>query len=599
MSTFIQLPLDARDPASAQQQRRRFHDYVTATAERDRDRVILVEPNPNLVAQLRAQWVDWPRVEIVNAAAVMNEGDKITFFRAVEDAPDFAWMGPDERALRRRFPNGQIEQVEVPAQGLSDLLTEAASGSDIALVAIDAGTPSLEAVVSLPVLHQVNSIVITLNDVTTGNDVDVRGLRARGFSRAGRAWGEAGESILLTRASTAAERLDGALAETRSRLGQLIVTARDHWVGPAQRQAAATHVRSRLRRDLSASDVLDPAAGHALAPVTRARVEEALRVAASSPVSTWEVPTPLSNDPMVLSRECHERHGVWPLSFSYPGTPLPINDDPEFLVSPITPGLPYSFTDEAEYLATYTNAYWGLTHRKAGWDCFRHLEIMASGAVPWMLDADEIPRYSMVHYPKVAMATAARALRGGGRRPDQATRHAFHRHLETHLTSRAMARYMLDAAGLMDARSVLFVDERLPHHADYLSVLTLIGLKQLLGRECGVMFPVDYIYDDTLVDVSTLYGRGFGYTRVVPGSARGDNENMGAGAVDTAIDGVDAVIVGSVTRNGDSANCLLELFPADRTLWIHGEDLPPTVDEVARYRRSKVHMFVRSIHVSR
>jgi hypothetical protein len=302
---------------------------------------------------------------------------------------------------------------------------------------------------------------------------------------------------------------------------------------------------------------------------------------------------------MVLSRECHERHGVWPLSFSYPGPPLPLVNDPQDLVSPITPGLPYSFTSEAEYLATYAKAYWGLTHRKAGWDCFRHVEIMASGAVPWMLDAAQIPRYSMVHYPKVGMVAAARALRSGGRRPDQATRQAFRRHLETHLTSRAMARYVLDAAGLSDARSVLFVDERLPHHADYLSVLTLIGLKHLLGRDCRVMYPVDYIYDDTDIDVSTLYGRGFGYTRVVPTSARTDYEHHGAMWSEAAFAEVDAVVVGSVTRNRELAQELLKRFPADRTLWTHGEDLPPTVNEVADYRRFKVHTFVRSIHVSR
>jgi hypothetical protein len=162
-----------------------------------------------------------------------------------------------------------------------------------------------------------------------------------------------------------------------------------------------------------------------------------------------------------------------------------------------------------------------------------------------------------------------------------------------------MARYVLDAAGLSDARSVLFVDERLPHHADYLSVLTLIGLKHLLGRDCRVMYPVDYIYDDTDIDVSTLYGRGFGYTRVVPTSARTDYEHHGAMWSEAAFAEVDAVVVGSVTRNRELAQELLKRFPADRTLWTHGEDLPPTVNEVADYRRFKVHTFVRSIHVSR
>jgi hypothetical protein len=143
---------------------------------------------------------------------------------------------------------------------------------------------------------------------------------------------------------------------------------------------------------------------------------------------------------------------------------------------------------------------------------------------------------------------------------------------------------------------VLFVDERLPHHADYQSVLTLIGLKQVLGSNCHVLHPVDYIFDDTKLNTSSLYGRGFGYTRAVSGSARAAGEISGVSA---PLKTVDAVIVGSITRNRDLATKLLDQFSPDRTIWIHGEDLPPTMDEVSHYRRSKVHMFVRAIHVDR
>lgn len=601
MSTFIQLPGDPRDPEGARLQRRRFHEHVTARAEPARDRVILIEPNPALAGALQHLWAAWPRAEVVNAAVTTDDEPTTTYYRAVEDAPDFSWMGRDRAVVLRRFPNARIEPVEVPALTPGRVLTEMIGRSEGSLLAVDAGTGLLAGVANLPALDHVDSIVVGLNAVTRREDVqdDLTSLSAVGFTLAGRAWGEAGESVLLARPGSSSERLQGTFAEARVRLGDLIVRGRDQWVGPAQRQAVATRITARIRRDLRPADILDPAAGHALAQVTRAEVERALDVIDDSTVTEWTAPEPLGEDPWTLSRECHERHGVWPLSFSYPGRPLPIVDDPENLVSPITPGLPYSFTSEAEYLATYANAYWGLTHRKAGWDCFRHLEIMASGALPWMLDAAEIPRYSMVHYPKAAMAAASKALRMGARRPDESTRQAFREHLETNLASKAMARYLLQASGLEGAQTVLFVDGQLPHHADYQSVLTLIGMKQLLGSGCRVMHPVDYIYEDTDTDVSTLYGRGFGYTRVVPSSARGANEQVGEGAVETALDDFDVVVVGSVTRNSDAAAGMLEAFPAHRTVWIHGEDLPPTVDEVARYRRSKVHMFVRSIHVSR
>ena len=143
---------------------------------------------------------------------------------------------------------------------------------------------------------------------------------------------------------------------------------------------------------------------------------------------------------------------------------------------------------------------------------------------------------------------------------------------------------------------MLFVDERLPHHADYQSVLTLIGLKQVLGSNCHVLHPVDYIYDDTKSDTSHLYGRGFGYTRSVAGSARSASEVSGVNELPETFD---AIVVGSITRNLDLAIKMLVKSKPERTIWIHGEDLPPTMDEVSQYRRSKVHMFVRAIHVDK
>ena len=42
----------------------------------------------------------------------------------------------------------------------------------------------------------------------------------------------------------------------------------------------------------------------------------------------------------------------------------------------------------------------GVTRKKAGWDCMRHLEIMANGAVPFFTDLQELPAKTMQHYPK-------------------------------------------------------------------------------------------------------------------------------------------------------------------------------------------------------
>ena len=123
---------------------------------------------------------------------------------------------------------------------------------------------------------------------------------------------------------------------------------------------------------------------------------------------------------------------------------------------------------------------------------------------------------------------------------------------------------------------------------DYQSVLTLIGLQQLLGKRCNVAFPVDYVYQDTRTDTAKLYGRGFGYTRVISTELRPGPTS--------AVDGYDAVIIGSITRNMALATQLLGEAPTHTHIWIHGEDTPPTPREVADLRASGVHLFIRAIH---
>lgn len=49
----------------------------------------------------------------------------------------------------------------------------------------------------------------------------------------------------------------------------------------------------------------------------------------------------------------------------------------------------YAFDDEAAYRTDLQRSHFGVTMRKAGWDCMRHYEIAANGAVPcfWRLGA--------------------------------------------------------------------------------------------------------------------------------------------------------------------------------------------------------------------
>jgi len=60
----------------------------------------------------------------------------------------------------------------------------------------------------------------------------------------------------------------------------------------------------------------------------------------------------------------------------------------------------YVFSSEEDYFKDYSCSYYGHTCKKAGFDCLRHYEILASGCVPAFNDLDKIPDTVMTSFPK-------------------------------------------------------------------------------------------------------------------------------------------------------------------------------------------------------
>ena len=316
------------------------------------------------------------------------------------------------------------------------------------------------------------------------------------------------------------------------------------------------------------------------------------------PISIELSPLPNSEDIWLDSVRAYEAAGVWPISFSYPRPSSALSSSSSSsTICPVFPGHRYAFTNEADYISNYGNFSFALTHKKGGWDCFRHLEIMYAGAVPFMPDASLIPEFTMVHYPKTFLAEVAEGLRHSRVviKPQASQELAVH--FNDNLTSAAMARYVLRAAEVGKDAKVLFIDAAAVSMPDYQSVFTLIGLKQILGKRVTVAFPIDYVYEDWAGDAAPLYGRGFGYSRVLETNLKNRNEISGQ-VLDLSaapLGAFDAVVLGSVTRNANLAEELLTRFPTAKTIWIHGEDKGPSASDIATFRAKGVTAFVREM----
>jgi len=266
----------------------------------------------------------------------------------------------------------------------------------------------------------------------------------------------------------------------------------------------------------------------------------------------------------MIFEDCYKENGYYPISFSYPKTPyLYIK---EKLIADIVPGNSYSYSDESLYLAEYQKSYYGVTMKKAGWDCMRHLEIMVSGTMPLMADAVQIPKYTMTHHLKELYMDIYERFQRTNEPPSVEERQLISANFINNLTCSAMAKYIMKSAKVTP-KNVLFIDQSLPQTEDYLSIMTLIGFKQLFGQKCVEAFITPYLYDNYQMDTKTLYGRGFGYSKVLKANTISGLKNA------EDINQFDLIVLGSMTRNPN----LIEFLEKQNVplVYLHGEDFTP------------------------
>jgi len=60
----------------------------------------------------------------------------------------------------------------------------------------------------------------------------------------------------------------------------------------------------------------------------------------------------------------------------------------------------YQMENQAEYYKQYGESYFGFTRKQGGWDCMRHYEILASGAVPYFENIENCPEGTLTFLPK-------------------------------------------------------------------------------------------------------------------------------------------------------------------------------------------------------
>ena len=113
---------------------------------------------------------------------------------------------------------------------------------------------------------------------------------------------------------------------------------------------------------------------------------------------------------LYFKRELVENHkNLLPITFGIPTSKLAmpnINKTQEYATC--IPGQPetYIFKSEQSYYEDYQKSYYGVTTKKAGWDCMRHYEILGNYCIPYFVGLEDCPKNTLANLPKELLLEA-------------------------------------------------------------------------------------------------------------------------------------------------------------------------------------------------
>lgn len=103
----------------------------------------------------------------------------------------------------------------------------------------------------------------------------------------------------------------------------------------------------------------------------------------------------------------------------------------------------YIFDNEKKYYDDYNKSYFGVTMKKAGWDCMRHYEILASNCLPYFVDLEDCPEYTLTNLPKELLLEAKELANNFDEQKYFIILNEIFEYTKNNLTAKKLAEYVL------------------------------------------------------------------------------------------------------------------------------------------------------------
>lgn len=264
----------------------------------------------------------------------------------------------------------------------------------------------------------------------------------------------------------------------------------------------------------------------------------------------------------------------------------------------------YTFDTEEEYYKEYNQSYYAMTMKKFGWDCLRHLEIIAAGSIPYFYNLENCPKYIMKSLPKDSILQAMNlpGVFDGSidmnifpkKRYQELQKEIYEKTL-SNVSGRSIANYVLNIVDSVWPRripKILYLSGTT--YPDYQRCLLLIGFKRLLGERNVIDIPkIEHIYKSYNQDVGQLYGRGFSYTKILeddPYINRDENYIK----QQISLHEFDFVIFGNLHRGLPFHDFISEYYKEEEIIYICGEDEHDIKNCIQRVPFNS-HLFIREL----
>ena len=157
---------------------------------------------------------------------------------------------------------------------------------------------------------------------------------------------------------------------------------------------------------------------------------------------------PLYTKHLYFKRELQNNHpNLLPITFAIPTDKLAQpNKNKTQEYATCIPGQPetYIFKDEKPYYEDYQKSFYGVTMKKAGWDCMRHYEILGNYCMPYFIGLEDCPKGTLANFPKELLLEARELAFSFDNQKYFNILDEVFEHTKNNLTTKNLAKYIID-----------------------------------------------------------------------------------------------------------------------------------------------------------